>query len=41
MKATYIYLATERDERSPLQNAEIARALETIATLMELKTRPY
>ena len=41
MKPRIIYLATERDEEVPLQNAEIARALETIATLMELKDEAY
>ena len=41
MKPRIIYLATERDEEVPLQNAEIARALETIATLMELKDETY
>jgi len=41
VKPRIIYLATERDEEVPLQNAEIARALETIATLMELKDEAY
>ena len=41
MEPRIIYLATERDEEVPLQNAEIARALETIATLMELKDEAY